>query len=157
MALKLTVVGDEEIARKFGNTAYRTALMQQTMEAELGLLHGSVVPLTPVGVTSLLRGSWHSENLTTATRYLGILGNPLIYARVIERGRTPGKPPPPVAAITSWVMAKLGPGASPYVVARAIGRKGIKGRRMLQKAKEQTLPLRQGLRDAMMRNIVAGG
>lgn len=43
----------------------------------------------------------------------------------IEKGRRPNSKPPPAAAIAEWVLDKLGPNVSPYLVARSISRKGI--------------------------------
>jgi hypothetical protein len=50
------------------------------------------------------------------------------HAIFIEKGRRAGAKPPPVAAIAEWVRDKLGPAANPYLVARSIGRKGIRPR-----------------------------
>lgn len=56
------------------------------------------------------------------------------YPLVMEYGRRAGAKPPPVAAIRPWVADKLGDASLAFVVARSIGRKGIKPRKFLWKA-----------------------
>jgi hypothetical protein len=58
------------------------------------------------------------------------------YAGVIEKGRRPGRRPPPTKALIPWVRRKLRVGRDEakgvaFVVARAIGRRGIKGKYVL--------------------------
>lgn len=50
------------------------------------------------------------------------IGPRAAYARYVERGRGPGRPPP-VAAVEAWARSK---GMNPYALARSIGRKGTK-------------------------------
>ncbi len=132
--IRAEIRGDEALIRRFANTPARLRMIETAMLAHTGLIWGAVVPFTPVGVTSALRGAWGTEVRATGTSVVGIVGNPLIYSEVIERGRRPGAPMPPIEAIRTWVERKIGPDVSPYVIARAISRKGIEGRRMLQKA-----------------------
>jgi hypothetical protein len=54
----------------------------------------------------------------------------------IETGRRPGAPPPPSAALVGW-MAERGITASPWVIARAISRRGIRGRFFMRGAKSR--------------------
>lgn len=54
----------------------------------------------------------------------------------IEVGRRPGAPPPPSAALVGW-MAKHGITASPWVISRAISRRGIRGRYFMRGAKSR--------------------
>ncbi len=54
------------------------------------------------------------------------------YAVWVEGGRRPGARPPPASALSGWVRrAGLPPGAA-FAVARAIGRRGIRGRWMFR-------------------------
>lgn len=57
-----------------------------------------------------------------------------IYPLVMEYGRRAGAKPPPVDAIRPWVEDKIGDGSLAFVIARSIGRKGIKPHRFLKKA-----------------------
>ena len=52
-----------------------------------------------------------------------------------DRGRRPGKQPP-IAAIEPWARAK---GLNPYLVARAIGRHGTKGKEFVRPSLERNL------------------
>lgn len=138
----VSFIGWDDFERRLGNVGARLEMLTGWMDAETAIIWGAVVPLTPVGVTSQLRGSWATETNVRGLGVEGIVGNPLIYADVIERGRTPGATMPPPDAIARWVAVKIGAEVSAFVVARSIGRKGIEEVRMLQKALERTLPVR---------------
>lgn len=61
------------------------------------------------------------------------------YASVIEEGRRPNRRPPPSDALVPWVRRKLGVSRKEaksvaYVVARAIGERGIPGKHILKTA-----------------------
>lgn len=60
---------------------------------------------------------------------VGVLRGPATgYARVVEEGRGANKRPPPSAPIAAWLRRKGGDPSRAYVVARAIGRRGIRPR-----------------------------
>jgi len=61
-----------------------------------------------------------------------------VYPLVMEYGRRKGAKPPPVAAITPWVIAKFGDASLAYVIARSIGKKGIKGHFFLKRAYQRS-------------------
>lgn len=71
--------------------------------------------------------------------------SPLVYAAVMEAGRRPGARMPPPAALAGWAR-RHGRDTSPgglFVLARAIGRRGIAGRfffRAAVQAVEAQLP-----------------
>ena len=58
------------------------------------------------------------------------------YANVMELGRHADRHPPPVSAIQGWVRRHGIPAEAAYVVARAIGRRGIQGRLYMRRAFE---------------------
>ncbi len=62
------------------------------------------------------------------------VGPSLWYAYFQEYGRKPGKPPP-ISAIQGWANRH---GIPPFLVARAIGRKGVKPRPFLQPTVEHS-------------------
>lgn len=67
---------------------------------------------------------------------------PLFYATVMEYGRRPGARMPPPDALAGWAR-RHGFTGSLFVLARAIGKRGIKGRFFMQKGAEavqQALP-----------------
>jgi hypothetical protein len=91
------------------------------------------------------RGRLTSSMLSKVTReQSGLVGEVYssitdsVYPLVMEYGRRPGAKPPPVAAIMPWVVAKFGDGSLAYVIARSIGRKGIKPHYFLRKAFERS-------------------
>ena len=57
----------------------------------------------------------------------GAVVNPLIHMAVLDVGRTPGAAPPPPAALSGWAR-RHGWTGSLFVLARAIGRAGWRGR-----------------------------
>lgn len=55
------------------------------------------------------------------------VGSNLPYAPVMNFGRRAGAPPPPTGPIAAWLKSKGGDPRAAFVVARAIGRRGIPG------------------------------
>jgi len=67
------------------------------------------------------------------------------YAAPVEYGRRPGAKPPPVRALEPWVekVLQVAPNrvrSVAFLVAKAIGRRGIKGRNILEQALLFILP-----------------
>ena len=96
----------------------------------------------PVGVSGQARNSIDVEvrpmGGAVSGRVFSTIRKPYPYPLVIEFGRKPGKMPPP-SALRLWVQRVIKPPAKDldgiaYLVARSIGRKGIKGRFPLAKA-----------------------
>lgn len=77
-------------------------------------------------ITFAITGS--GANLTSK------IGPSVAYGIVMEDGRGAGKSPPPVAAIANWANSK---GIDPFVLARSIGRKGIKARPYMRPSFDQ--------------------
>lgn len=61
-----------------------------------------------------------------------VVSSDVSYAQYILGGRRPGRMPP-VQAIAGWIAVKRLFHLNPYVVARAIGRRGIKARRFFDR------------------------
>lgn len=89
--------------------------------------------------TGNLRRSIHSETKTQALFSTTVVGSAVPYARVVEYGRSAGATQPPTAPIAAW-LARKGSNANPYVVARAIGARGIPGRSYLIRAFNELKP-----------------
>jgi hypothetical protein len=152
MKVRVTVVGDEEIARRFGNTAGRMMMWERHGEQEAEILRAAVVPNTPSASEALAR-SWEAEAMLLGTRFVAITGSPLDYSSPVERGRRAGAPAPPPGSLASWVQRKLGDVAE-FVVARAIAQRGIPPVRMLERAQTLTELPRRALRSALMRRLI---
>lgn len=151
---RIEVIGDERIVAAMSNSQGRQAVMRQHLELEVAMLQRAVVPLTPA-FRGILRGSWATEVMVLGATFAGVIGSPLVYAPVIEHGRSPGAAPPPADAIASWVASKMGSDVSPFAVARSIGAKGIKKTEMLLHAQQITLPARIGLRSTLLQRMMA--
>lgn len=60
---------------------------------------------------------------------------PLTYALTMEEGRRPGAKMPPPDALVGWIR-RHGLTVSPFVLARSIARRGIRGRFFMKAAKQ---------------------
>lgn len=111
-------------------TATRTAMTAGSL-----LIEGAARTLAPKDTDRLAGSITHSitgggANLTSK------IGPSVAYGLYVEKGRRPGKPPPPISAIRRWATRKGIPESALYVLARSIGRKGIKARPYMQPAFE---------------------
>lgn len=76
--------------------------------------------------------SWQFELLPTGGRVF----NNAPYAGVIEHGRRPGRKPPPSKVLVGWIQRRMGLSkeeaeAAAFPIARAIGKRGLAGRKIL--------------------------
>ena len=118
----------------------------RAMDLSVKTIERVAKPLTPVGVSGRLRNSIGSSVSISTSQIIGKVGSTLrgeLYPSVIEGGRRPGAAMPPPDKLTRWVQLRLRVPANQargvaFTVARSIARKGIKGRRMLQRGFEQS-------------------
>lgn len=138
------------------------AELAEAMERSVVVVGGAIRPLMPVGVSGQARQSVGSEVIrdnagSVVGRVFSDLADPYPYPAVIEFGRAPGAMPPP-QALERWVHLKLGvpeaeaPGVA-FTIARAIGRRGIKGRFPFKRGWEQVQARVAGFFDAALRRI----
>jgi hypothetical protein len=132
-------------------------------------LSGFISEEAPVGVSGHLAQSFASDISGSSIDDLtGRLFSDLPYAIVIDQGRTPGARMPPVEALMTWVERVLQvPGDEKevrqvaFLVARAIGRKGIAARHFVDKGIERATPRLDGIfaamAAAMSAALVSGG
>jgi hypothetical protein len=66
------------------------------------------------------------------------VGSDLPYAAAVHEGRRPGARQPPSGPIRAWLGRRGGDPRLAFVVARAIGRRGIKARPFLRDAFERS-------------------
>ncbi len=97
--------------------------VRTAMTAGSLLIEGAARGLAPKDTGRLAGSITHTitgggANLTSK------IGPSVQYGLYVEKGRGPGKPPP-VGAVAGWAARK---GINPYVLARAIGRRGTKPR-----------------------------
>ena len=80
--------------------------------------------------TGALKRSIHAAVKPTSARVFSNLN----YAAVVEFGRRPEQRGPPPHALLGWLRRHGIPASAAYVVARSIGRRGIKGRFFMKAA-----------------------
>ena len=122
-ALTIEIVGADKLSAGLGKAAGSTlpAETKKAMEASLLLVEGDARRNVKRDSGRLQNSITHSisgggANLT------GKVGPSVKYGLYVERGRAPGRPPP-VSAVAAWARRH---GVSPFLVARAIGRKGVR-------------------------------
>lgn len=131
--------------RKAVATELRTA-----MSASLLLLEGDARRLAPRD-TGRLQGSISSRISGVGANLQGEVGPSARYGFWVEFGRRPGRAPP-IGAIAGWARRR---GMSPYPLARAIARRGIKPRPYMQPAFERDLGKIRQLFDQAGATVVA--
>jgi hypothetical protein len=134
VALSLEIVGADKLAAGMGKAAGRVlpSETKRAMEASLLLIEGDARRGVKRDTGRLQNSITHrisggGGNLT------GEVGPSVKYGLYVERGRRPGSPPP-VSAVSAWARRH---GVSPFLVARAIGRRGVKAAPFLLPAYEK--------------------
>lgn len=85
----------------------------------------------------------------------GAWGTALPYARANEFGRRAGAAMPPLAPIAAWLRRHGRSPALAFVVARAIGRRGIPAQSFMRAAKAKLLPEARRDFDQVAKRIIA--
>jgi hypothetical protein len=183
-SLEVNIRGLEEQIKKMGNFGplLNTHLVRG-MEAATKFTVSKIVPGVPVGVSSRLKNSIGSEIRTEGIgSIVGVVGSSLKdeeYPKVMELGRRPGAKMPPPEALVRWVHVKGLAGTYSvkthrrqggkakvaqqdlqvaFMIARAIARKGIKGRfymkNGLDKARPSIAKFFKREMDEMMKELV---
>lgn len=129
-----------------------------TMNKVTSIVQDRLVVNTPVFLGNL-RGSYYTQVTGSPLMLSGKVASDLVYGQVVDQGRPAGATPPPVDAIEFWVRRKLGVSGDEarsvaYLIARAIGRRGIKAVRMVDKAVKQAEPIKVKLYMDMLNQIV---
>lgn len=170
LSMSIDVTEIMEQADRFSGSAEVIAdEMDIAMDASLDLIEEQVVVRTPVNI-DLLRGSIDHTIFGEPPNFRGEVFTPLVYGIVVERGRRAGAKAPPIAPIIFWVRRKkivftrvlksgktvpLSIESTAFLIARAIGRRGIKGKFMFEKGFEAALPHVLRTWEKVPENIVA--
>lgn len=121
-------------------------LAREAMARITGMLRREVMARTPVGTSGNLRGSIFTEIKGEGRGALrGVVASRAPYAGYVEFGRRPGGAMPPWregSPLYRWVVRNLESQGGDFesvafLVARAIARRGIRGRRMFAHAFEE--------------------
>jgi HK97 gp10 family phage protein len=131
MALTIQIVGADKLSASLGKAA-------SSVNPELkGALTKSLLLIESDARRNAVRDTGRLQNSIThsisGNGLEGKVGPSVAYGLYVEMGRRPGKPPP-IAAVAAWAQRH---GINPFLVARAIGRKGIKARPFLVPAFEK--------------------
>lgn len=118
----ISLNGDSRLVNLLNNKRPVPKPVQKAIAAIGNDIADEARALAPVD-TGALRSSISSKFSTTPLARSIVVAN-VSYAQYVHDGRKPGSPPP-TAAVAGWARKK---GLNPYLVARAIGRRGIKGR-----------------------------
>lgn len=143
----IQIKGLDQLRKQFKNYPkiagkhYRNAMIKSVTT-----IHRNVRPLVPTGVSGRLKSSIQWQVRGSGVNLTGVVGSTMkkeTYPAVMEFGRKPGAKMPPPKALERWVWLKLKPPKKmvksiAFTVARAIGRRGIKGKRFLQKGYEKS-------------------
>ncbi len=114
---------------------------KNAMRKSVSTIELNVKDEAPTGVSARLAGSIASEVKGVGSNIIGEVGSTLKdeeYPAVMEFGRKAGAKMPPPSALERWVHIVLkvpnkhAKGVA-YIVARAIGKKGIEGKRYFEK------------------------
>jgi hypothetical protein len=133
------------------------------VEFGVNLMQQTIVPLTPVGVTGMLRSGIQTSVLGVGVDLVGKVFNPIAYGLPVETGSRPHFPP--VAPLELWVRRKLDVAAGKahqvaFLIARKISRHGTKGVFMFKRGFDAAKPrVEQRFQTALVRirNRLAGG
>ena len=118
-------------------------LAREAMAEVTGMLRREVVMRTPVGASGNLRGSIFTEIKGEGRGVIrGVIASLAEYADHVEFGRRPGGVMPPWregSPLYRWVVRNLESRSGDFetvafLVARALARRGIKGRHMFTRA-----------------------
>lgn len=118
--LEVRVSGLRELVRQVNDPALTDEPMLGFFRSATEVAHRGAAGAAPAGA---IRGSL----LTEATPALGRVYSNLLPAKFADGGRRPGAKLPPVDFVERWANAR-GIDASPFAIARAIARRGIRGR-----------------------------
>jgi hypothetical protein len=183
----ISVIGLEELIKKLKGFEQKfNAHLVRGMEKATIYTVSKITPNVPVGVSARLKNSIGSEvTVEGIGSVVGRVGSSLKneeYPAVMEFGRTPGARMPPPEALVRWVHVKGLAGvysrkthrrlggkkkiadedmAAAWMIARAIGQKGIKGRHYMKKgfdaAKPKIPKFFKDEMDALMEELANGG
>jgi hypothetical protein len=132
--ITIDVVGADKLAAGLQKAATRTlpAETKTAMNASLLLVEADARRNVKRD-TGRLQNSINGRITGSGGNLRGEVGPSVRYGLYVERGRRPGRPPP-AAALAGWARRH---GVSPYVVARAIGRRGVRAAPFLIPAYEK--------------------
>lgn len=112
----------------------------QAARIQLRAYRSNIITSDSVASRALLKSIGIREVMRTESKRIKSVGSDLIQALIMEDGRARNRKPPPVQAILEWMPFRgLGNSRSrAFAIAITIGRRGIRGRKLLRDAFEGT-------------------
>ena len=126
--INIQMEGLDDLRRKLTPRTYEKAVA--TLMEDIAIVGERTAKQRAPRDTGALKRSIHSDARPMSAR---IFSN-LAYAVPVELGRGKGKRMPPPNALRGWLRRHGKPQSAAYVVARAIGKRGIKGRFFMKAA-----------------------
>lgn len=133
--IKVQIKGMKELQEKLGRFGDKTYLkdLKRGMVISTGLVKNTARTIVPVDTGALRRSI--KDNVKYSLRGIeGIIEPMEKYGAAVEFGRKPGAFPP-IGALDRWARKR---GLNPFLVARAIARKGTKAQPFMKPAFEMT-------------------
>ncbi len=121
------VTGLAELIQKTSASVLLGPPLRKGLTTSALLLQAEAQRLVPVDTGNLRRTITHRVD-SDAVPLFAIVGTNAPYAQAVHDGRRKGAAPPPVRALMGWAGRHGIPAGRVFLIARAIGRKGIKGR-----------------------------
>jgi len=129
----------ESLIKKFdGVEEQLDSLTRKTMTESISIIERIIKETSPVDI-GLYRNSISSKIIGKALDMIGVVFSPLLYAIIIESGRSPGTWPN-LSAVTRWVERKRLASTSEsilkigFLVSRAIMNRGIEAKNIFENA-----------------------
>lgn len=133
MALDATVIGADRVGARIDDLARGGAGARLVRDSGVFVQREAASGARGLGgIPSSFVAESHGLSARIVSRHPG--------AFPMEVGRRPGAQMPPVEAITAW-MSSHGITGSAYVIARAIARRGIRGRFYIRHARERLMSM----------------
>lgn len=135
VALTIQLIGADKLGKGLARASSKTlpVNLQKAMTVSCLLVEGDARRGAKRDTGRLQNSITHHITGNASSSLVGKVGPSVAYGLYVERGRRPGRPPP-VSALAGWARRH---GISPYLVARAIGRRGVKAAPFLLPAYEK--------------------
>lgn len=129
MAIRFTLEGAEELARTLGRSPRLISEEERrAMTASLLLVERDARRGVRQDTRQLMNSITSTPPRQEGDRLVGQVGPSARYGYWVEFGRKARRRPPPTAALRGWARRHTVPERALFLVARAIGRRGIKAR-----------------------------
>jgi len=155
MDIKFSATEFQKIARNYdgGDRVVKDETVK-AMTRSVVSIEADAKRRVPTDTHNLQRSITH-EVVSPSTSVIGRAGTNQPYAEAVEFGRSAGSAPPPPDALLGWMRRKGIDAELAFVVARSIGRKGIRPRPFMKPGYDvNRLKISRELGSALMERIM---